>query len=234
MKALSDCIKKNGNYGALHDREDDRIFQAMRHRVGTNEYSKLKLERYLVLIKTFQGEKGCRNENAYSKDGQNQDDLDFGHFDDGDRNNLAESRTVRPGRRWLPSPTWESSRYRRNAWRLPQSFPAALLPTSLRRCLMNKARNLILSSGMRCKYVIFDDLNLAIFSAGKGHKEFAKAGVITSAGMLKFYVNESGHIDVATFGASESLRIDSRPEDADIIRGMLGLGDMREHSQEGE
>jgi hypothetical protein len=98
---------------------------------------------------------------------------------------------------------------------------------------MNKARNFISSSGMRCKYVIFDDLNLAIFSAGKGHKEFAKAGVITSAGMLKFYVNESGDVDVATFGASESLRIDSRPEDADIIRGMLGLGDMREHSQEG-
>lgn len=79
-------------------------------------------------------------------------------------------------------------------------------------------------NGMYCKYVIFDDFNFAIFSAGKGHKEFEKAGTITSAGMLKFYVNDKGQVDVATFGASESLCLEARPEDANIIREILGLG----------
>ena len=74
-----------------------------------------------------------------------------------------------------------------------------------------------------CKYVIFEDLNCAIFSGGKGHDELAKSGIITSAGMLMFFVNGSGKIDVVTFGASESLGITSRPADAKVIRGMLGL-----------
>ena len=49
-----------------------------------------------------------------------------------------------------PSTMWESSRYSRNPRRLPQSFPAALLPSTLRKGLMNKAPN-FLNSGMRFK-----------------------------------------------------------------------------------
>lgn len=74
-----------------------------------------------------------------------------------------------------------------------------------------------------CKYVIYDDSNFAIFSEGKGHREFIKSGRITSAGILKFYINESGEIDVATGGESISLGISSRSEDKDTIRLMLGL-----------
>ena len=89
-----------------------------------------------------------------------------------------------------------------------------------------KAGNSVSLAGadLPCNYVIFKDLNCAIFSGGKGHKKFAKTGIITSAGMLMFFVNGSGKIDVATFGASESLGITFRTVDAKIIRGMLGLG----------
>ena len=73
---------------------------------------------------------------------------------------------------------------------------------------------------MPLKYVIIDGIAPVIFFGGIPHSEMLKLGAITSAGFLKFYLND-GKISIAVFGHSESLNLNPKPADADIIKGIL-------------
>lgn len=73
------------------------------------------------------------------------------------------------------------------------------------------------------KYVIINEVYPVIFFAGIPHKAMSKVGKVTSAGFVKFYVNSDCEISVIVSGKSESLGIESDPEDAKIIKRLLNL-----------
>lgn len=75
---------------------------------------------------------------------------------------------------------------------------------------------------MKIKYVIIDGISPVIFSSGIPHKDLQKLGTITAAGFLKFYSMDSRDIDIAVYGKSESLEMHSQPEDAEVIKRILG------------
>ena len=72
------------------------------------------------------------------------------------------------------------------------------------------------------KYVIFEDMKPLIFSAAIPHGFFRPLGRIISAGFVKFFVND-GEIELAVYGHSESLDLEAKPDDALIIRSMMGF-----------
>ena len=87
----------------------------------------------------------------------------------------------------------------------------------------------------RCKYVMFDDFNPILFHEGLTHEEIKNKFEFTyhkptSAGFVQAYLKWGGdgsaEIDFCTYGESVSLRLKSKPEDADIIKRMFGLGEI--------
>lgn len=79
------------------------------------------------------------------------------------------------------------------------------------------------------KYVMIDGIKPIIFN-GLSHDAFKALGDITSAGFVKLYIQEGGHIEsapsveVVVHGESFSLKLKPNPVDAELIKTALGYG----------
>lgn len=74
----------------------------------------------------------------------------------------------------------------------------------------------------RKKYIIINGVFPVVFAEAIPHADMRKLGNITSAGFVNITPNGEG-IDVLTYGISEGLCMASKPDDAVIIKTILGL-----------
>jgi len=72
------------------------------------------------------------------------------------------------------------------------------------------------------KYVIIDQTFPVLFASGLPHTNF-KCWNVTSAGFIKFYLNDKKEIDLVAHGHSEGLGSQSAPEDSEKIKLILNL-----------
>ena len=78
--------------------------------------------------------------------------------------------------------------------------------------------------GNVCKYCFNSDSSKVLIFHNKGmsHEEGYYIRP-TSAGFLRFYLNENNELAVDCFGNSESLQLKANPEDSEIISRLIGI-----------
>lgn len=74
---------------------------------------------------------------------------------------------------------------------------------------------------MEAKYIIIDNVKPVIFSKAIEHIDEANGRNVTSAGFCEIF-SYNGRVAVSQHGRSESLNIGQKPNDAEVIRKVLG------------